>query len=211
MTITKNLRVTSGKTLAYKIKNISSLATHWPWPKRLNISVWISLVFILEHLCLSLILKQRDGVRKLSLRRRGRLERPPWNSDNFVCRRWSFSTGSSWSWSEGIPSQSSWINWLKGGLLRRRRVVLYGNDVCKAINDILLQHQQVLFVLTDRGRRTLCPYIVGIVVVFTIRSLLCNRVPQKNFPLWKLGMANITADNEKSTVIFLDKCRWFIL
>ena len=35
-----------------------------------------------------------------------------------------------------------------GGLLRRRRGVLYGNNVCKAINDILLQHQQVLFVLT---------------------------------------------------------------
>ena len=34
---------------------------------------------------------------------------------------------------------------------------------------------------------------------------------KKNFPLWKLGMANITADNEKSTVIFLDKYRWFIL
>ena len=150
-----------------------------PWPIRLRIyQVWrdrdldLKEVFILEHLCLSLILKQRDGVRKLSLRHRGRLERPPWFSDNFVCRRWSFST---W-WSEGIPAQSSWIILLKGWLLRRRRVVLYGNDVYKAINDILLQHQQVLFVLIHSGRRTLCPYIVGIVVVITIRSSLCYYV-----------------------------------
>ena len=42
-------------------------------------------------------------------------------------------------------------------------------------------------------------------------SVFTTACLKKNFLLWKLAVGNITADNEKSTIIFLDKYRWFIL
>ena len=56
-----------------------------------------------------------------------------------------------------------------------------------------------------------CPkshaYDIGTKIYERVWILSYYRVPKKNFILWKLAVANITADNEKFTIIFLENAR----